>query len=165
MSGQARRVGIGVDLHRLVEGRPLLLGTVRIPHASGLAGHSDGDVLAHAVADALLGAAAEGEIGALFRDDDPRWAGIAGAEILGKVAAILRERGWSIGNVDAVVQAERPRLAPHREAMREGIAAALGVEAGRVSVKIKSNEGVGAIGRGEAIAAQAVALIEREPGA
>lgn len=160
MSSGEARTGIGTDLHRLVEGRSLWLGTIQIPHSHGLAGHSDGDALAHAISDALLGAAGLGEIGERFRDDDPHWEGLAGVDMLREVTALLREAGWGIGNVDAVVQAERPRLAPHREAMRRGLAAALGVEEERVSVKIKSNEGVDAIGRGEAIAAVAVARIE-----
>ncbi len=156
------RVGIGYDLHRLVPGRPLMLGAVEVPHTLGLLGHSDGDVLAHAIADALLGAAGLGEIGILFPDSDPQWKGIAGAALLTQVAARLGETGWRIGNVDSVVIAERPRLATHRTAMRDGLAAALGVDVDRISVKIKSNEGCGAIGRGEAIAAQAIARLTRD---
>lgn len=154
------RVGTGYDLHRLVPGRPLIIGTVNIPYTFGLFGHSDGDVLCHAIADALLGAAALGEIGILFPDSDPQWKGIAGGAILDRVVRLLAEKGFRIGNVDATVIAERPRLASHREGMVAGIAAALGVDPARVSVKIKSNEGVGAIGRGEAIAAQAAALVD-----
>jgi 2-C-methyl-D-erythritol 2,4-cyclodiphosphate synthase len=139
-----------------------MLGAVEVPHTFGLLGHSDGDVLAHAIADALLGAAGLGEIGILFPDSDPRWKGIAGAALLAQVAARLDEAGWRIGNVDSVVIAERPRLATHRTAMRDGLAAALGVDGDRISVKIKSNEGCGAIGRGEAIAAQAIARLTRD---
>ncbi len=153
------RVGIGYDLHRLVPGRPLYLGTVQVPYTFGLQGHSDGDVLSHAIADALLGAAALGEIGALFPDSDPRWKGIAGTEILSRVAYRLAEAGWRIGNIDAVLIAERPRLAPHGEAMAAGVASALRIDRSRVSIKLKSNEGLGAIGRAEAIAAQAIAHI------
>ena len=158
--GGRGRVGIGYDLHRLGEGRPLWLGAVRIPHDRGLVGHSDGDVLCHAIADAILGAAAFGEIGALFPDTDPRFEGIAGSEILREVASRLGAASLRLGNVDAVVIAEKPRLAAHRDAMRDAIALALGVEPTRVSIKIKSNEGCEAIGRGEAIAAQAVAWVE-----
>lgn len=156
------RVGIGYDLHRLAPGRALMLGTIEVPHTFGLLGHSDGDVLAHAIADALLGASGLGEIGAIFPDSDPRWKGLRGADLLAQVASRLRDGGWKIGNVDSVVIAERPRLAPHQAAMRDGLAAALGVGAALVSVKIKSNEGCGAIGRGEAIAAQAIARVTRE---
>ena len=154
------RVGIGTDLHRLVAGRPLRLGTVEIPFPEGLLGHSDGDVLCHAVADALLGATALGEIGSLFPDTDPQWEGIAGRELLARVRDLLDSNRWRIANVDAVVQAERPRLAPFRFEMITGIAAALRVDPSQVSVKIKSNEGVDAIGRGEAIGVQAIARIE-----
>lgn len=154
------RVGIGSDLHRLVEGRPLILGTVEIPFSHGLQGHSDADVLCHAVADALLGAAALGEIGSLFPDTDPKWKGLAGTTLLGEVAKLLRDAGWNITNIDSVITAERPRLAQHKEAMSAGVATALGVEISMVSVKIKSNEGVDAVGRGEAIASQAIVRIE-----
>jgi len=153
------RVGLGYDLHRLEAGRPLMLGTARIPHDRGLAGHSDGDVLCHAIADALLGASGLGEIGRLFPDTAPEWAGVSGAAILSRVSSLLADSGAVIENIDAVVIAERPRLAPHRDAMVSGIARALGIDEGGVSVKIKSNEGVDAIGGGEAIAAQAVSLV------
>ena len=154
------RVGIGTDLHRLVEGRPLWLGTVEIPFSHGLLGHSDGDVTCHAIADALLGATALGEIGRLFPDTDPQWKGLAGAVLLSHVRELLERNGWRIGNVDAVVQAQRPRLASFQETMVVGIAAALAIAADQVSVKIKSNEGVDAVGRGEAIAAHAIARVE-----
>lgn len=157
---RAPRVGIGTDLHRLVEGRSLLLGTVEIPFSHGLLGHSDGDALCHAIADALLGATALGEIGRLFPDNDPQWKGVSGAVLLSNVRELLQENGWEIANIDAVVQAERPRLAKFQEAMVAGIAVALGIDVNQVSVKIKSNEGVDAIGRGEAIAAQAIARVE-----
>jgi 2-C-methyl-D-erythritol 2,4-cyclodiphosphate synthase len=154
------RVGTGYDLHRLVPGRPLFIGTVQVPYTFGLFGHSDGDVLCHAIADALLGAAGLGEIGAHFPDSDPQWKGISGAAILDRIVTLLAEGGFRIGNVDATLIAERPRLAVHRDAMVAGIAGALGVEPARVSVKIKSNEGCDATGKGEAIAATAVALVE-----
>ena len=155
------RVGIGYDLHRLVPDRVLRLGTVEIPSPLGLEGHSDGDVVAHAVADALLGAASLGEIGIHFPPGDSRWEGVRGGTILSAVAGLLVSAGWIVGNVDAVVIAERPRLAAHRETMIAGIADALKVDPHRVSVKIKSNEESDAVGRGEAIAAHAVALIRR----
>lgn len=161
MSRGEGRVGLGADLHRLVEGRSLRLGTVEIPHAKGLLGHSDGDVLCHAIADALLGAAGLGEIGEIFPDDDPAFSGLAGAELLRRVGARVTGAGWRIVNVDAIVRAAAPRLSPHREAMLRGIAEALALEAGRVSLKIKSNEGCDAVGRGEAIDALAVARLER----
>jgi 2-C-methyl-D-erythritol 2,4-cyclodiphosphate synthase len=154
------RVGIGYDIHRLVPMRPLVIGTVDVPYTFGLLGHSDGDVLCHAVADALLGAAALGEIGTHFPDSDPRWKGVTGRTILESVAALLAEHGLRIGNIDAVVIAERPRLAAHRDAMVSGIAGALGIDPARVSVKIKSNEGCDAMGQGEAIAVHSIALIE-----
>ncbi len=153
------RVGHGYDLHRLVAGRPLWLGAVELPYERGLLGHSDGDCLCHAIADALLGAAALADIGHLFPDTDPACEGIAGAEILRRTVAHLTEAGWAITNVDATVIAEEPRLAPHIEAMRGAIAGALGVEPSRVGVKATTREGLGAIGAGEAIAAHAVCLL------
>lgn len=155
------RVGIGYDLHRMAPGRPLMLGTVEVPYTFGLQGHSDGDALAHAIADALLGAAGLGEIGALFPDSDTQWKGLRGADLLANVSSRLREAGWELGNIDSVVIAERPRLAAYQQAMRDGVARALGVPRDSVSVKIKSNEGCGAIGRGEAIASHAIARIVR----
>lgn len=155
------RVGVGYDLHRLVPGRPLFLGTVRIESDAGLFGHSDGDVLAHAVADALLGAAGLGEIGEVFPPGDPATAGIPGARILAEVAARTAAAGWAIANVNAVLVAERPRLAPHRQAMIDGLAGSLACDRSRVSIQIKSNEGVDAVGRAEAMAAHAVACIVR----
>jgi 2-C-methyl-D-erythritol 2,4-cyclodiphosphate synthase len=155
------RVGIGYDLHRMVPGRPLMLGTVEVPYTFGLYGHSDGDALAHAIADALLGAAGLGEIGTLFPDTDRQWKGVRGVDLLAAVASRLRDAGWQIGNVDSTVIAERPRLAAHQQAMRDGLARALALPVDAVSVKIKSNEGCGSIGRGEAIAAQAIARIVR----
>ena len=154
------RVGLGYDVHRLVEGRPLVLGGVTIPYPKGLLGHSDADVLVHAVADACLGAAGEGDIGRHFPDTDPRYAGIDSLRLLEAVVAILRHRGLSVSNVDAVVVAESPRLAPHIEDMNQNIAQVLQLPPGRVNVKATTTEGLGATGRGEGIAAQAVVLIQ-----
>ena len=153
------RIGQGYDVHRLVEGRRLILGGVELQYGRGLLGHSDADVLVHAIMDALLGAAALGDIGALFPDSDERYAGADSLALLGEVAALLREKGFEIGNIDATVVAERPKLAAHIPQMRENIARAAGVDAGRVSVKATTEEGLGFTGRGEGIAAQAVALV------
>jgi len=153
------RIGHGYDLHRLVPGRPLWLGAVELPFDRGLLGHSDGDVVCHAIADALLGAAALGDIGHLFPDTDPAIAGIAGAEILRRTTSRIAERGWAITNVDTTVIAEAPRLAPHIEAMRTAIAAALHLDPERVSVKATTTERLGATGSGDAIAAHAVCLL------
>jgi 2-C-methyl-D-erythritol 4-phosphate cytidylyltransferase/2-C-methyl-D-erythritol 2,4-cyclodiphosphate synthase len=155
----ATRVGTGYDLHRLVEGRPLVLGGVVVPSEKGLAGHSDADVLAHAITDAVLGAVARGDIGRHFPDTDPQWKGAASMAMLAHAVALAREAGFDVVNVDAVVVAERPKLAPHLEAIRASLAAVLGVETARVSVKGKTNEGVDAIGRGEAMAVHAVVLL------
>ncbi len=153
------RIGQGVDAHRLAPGRPLLLGGVEIPHPRGLEGHSDGDVLLHALASALLGALGDGDLGRHFPSSDLRLAGISSGVILGEVAARVRAAGFAIGNVDATVIAQEPRLAPHLEKMQASVAALLGVETGRVNVKATSTDGLGAIGRGEGIAAQAVVLL------
>lgn len=152
--------GIGWDCHRLVEGRPLVLGGVRIEHDRGPAGHSDADVLTHAVMDALLGAAGLGDIGDLFPDTDERWRGADSIELLANVRRRVAEAGLAIVNVDATVICERPRLAPHRDAMRRRLAAASGLEAGAVNVKFTTNERIGFLGRGEGIAAMAVATVE-----
>ncbi|MEW5984399.1 MAG: 2-C-methyl-D-erythritol 4-phosphate cytidylyltransferase [Acidobacteriota bacterium] len=153
------RVGTGYDLHRLVEGRPLVLGGVPVPFDRGLAGHSDADVLAHAITDAILGACAQGDIGRHFPDTDPRWRGADSLTMLAHAAALARGSGFDIENVDAVVIAERPRLQPHLNAIRAKLAATLAVGPERVSVKGKTNEGVGELGRSEAIAVHAVALV------
>ncbi len=155
------RIGQGFDVHRLVSGRALVLGGVRIPHYRGLAGHSDGDVLAHAVADALLGALGEGDLGRHFPSSDERWRDAAGAVFLADVTARVAQAGLAIANVDATLVAQEPRLAPYQTQIREGLAKQLGLDAARVSVKLKSTDGLGAIGRGEGIAAQAVVLLER----
>ncbi|MFO7171571.1 MAG: 2-C-methyl-D-erythritol 2,4-cyclodiphosphate synthase [Bacillota bacterium] len=156
------RVGIGYDAHRLVPGRPLVLGGVTIPSEVGLEGHSDADVLTHAVMDALLGAAGLRDIGHHFPDTDPSLAGAYSLGLLARVRGLLREQGWRPVNIDATLIAERPRIAPYREAMRNCLAQALGLSPGDVSLKATTNEGLGALGRGEGIAAIAVALIARE---
>ena len=158
-AGLTPRAGTGYDLHRLVEGRPLVIGGVAIPFEKGALGHSDADVACHAASDAVLGAACLGDIGRHFPDTDPRWKGASSVELLRQAAALVREAGHEIVNVDVVVVLERPKIAPHLPAIRDGLAAALGIPAGRVSVKGKTNEGMDAIGRGEAIAAHAVALV------
>lgn len=156
------RIGHGYDVHRLTEGRKLILGGVEIPFEKGLLGHSDADVLSHAVMDALLGAAALGDIGQLFPDSDPAYEGADSLLLLRKVADVLAEHGYAVGNVDATVLAQRPKLAPHIPEMRERLAAAMGVEPGRVSVKATTEEGLGFTGAGEGIAAHAVSLLNEK---
>lgn len=153
------RVGLGYDLHRTAAGRRLVLGGVHVPHDRGLAGHSDADAVCHALIDAILGAAAAGDVGRHFSDRDPRWKGASSIDLLKRAVAVVRERGFAVGNADVVVVAERPRIGPHASAMQERLAAALGVEAAAVSVKAKTGEGMDAVGRGEAIAAHAVATL------
>ena len=153
------RIGQGVDAHRLVPGRPLRLGGVEIPSERGLEGHSDGDVLLHAVASALLGALGDGDLGTHFPSSDPALAGIASRVIVEQVAEKVRRAGLAVGNVDATVVAQAPRLAPHLEKMRASLADLLGVERSRVNVKATSTDGLGTLGRGEGIAALAVALL------
>lgn len=155
------RIGHGYDVHRLTEGRKLILGGVEIPYEKGLLGHSDADVLTHAVMDALLGAAALGDIGKLFPDTDAAYAGISSILLLERVWERLTEAGWSVVNIDATVLAQAPKLAPHRERMRENLAHALCVEISRVSVKATTEEGLGFTGEGLGIAAHAVALLEK----
>jgi 2-C-methyl-D-erythritol 4-phosphate cytidylyltransferase / 2-C-methyl-D-erythritol 2,4-cyclodiphosphate synthase len=153
------RAGIGYDLHRLVADRPLILGGVTIPFDRGLQGHSDADAVCHAIIDAILGAAGAGDIGRHFPDSDQTWRGASSIDLLRRAAEILRGTGLEVGNVDATVIAEQPKLGPHVEAMRANVARALGIAPDRVSIKGKTNEGVGEIGRGEAIAVHAVALV------
>ena len=157
--GMVTRVGIGYDLHQLVAGRPLILGGVRIPHDRGLLGHSDADAVCHAVVDAVLGAAAAGDIGRHFPDSDDRWKGVSSLDLLERARTIINDRGFFVRNIDVVVIAERPKLGAYLEDMRAHVARAAGVERDRVSIKGKTNEGVDAIGRGEAIGVQAVATV------
>ena len=155
------RVGHGYDVHRLVEGRALILGGVTVPFDRGLLGHSDADVLTHAVMDALLGAAALGDIGKLFPDSDEVYAGADSIALLERVTALLREHGWQVGNVDATVVAQAPKLAPYIPEMRRRLAGAMGLDVDCVSVKATTEERLGFTGSGEGMAAHAVALIER----
>lgn len=157
------RIGHGYDVHKLAEGRHLVLGGVDIPHEKGLLGHSDADVLTHAVMDALLGALALGDIGQHFPDTDPRYEGADSLVLLGHVTALLRELGFRVGNVDATVLAQAPKLAPHIPAMRENLARAMGADVSQVSVKATTEEGLGFTGRKEGIAAHAVALLLENP--
>ena len=160
------RVGIGYDVHPFVDGRPLVLGGETLPGSRGLLGHSDADALSHALADALLGALALGDLGAHFPDSDPRWKGANSLALLAQVAAMVHARGYVVGNVDATVLTEAPRLAPHVEAMRANLARALGVEVTQVSVKATRPEGLGSLGKGEGLAVWAVAvLVPRGPAA
>ena len=154
------RIGHGYDVHKLVPGRDLILGGVKLDHELGLLGHSDADVLAHAVMDALLGAAALGDIGQMFPDSDPRYAGADSLALLERVTARLNAAGYRVGNVDATVIAQKPKLAPHIPQMRENLARAMGVDPGRVSVKATTEERLGFTGREEGVAAHAVALVE-----
>lgn len=155
------RIGHGYDVHRLVEGRALILGGVEIPYTLGLLGHSDADVLTHAVMDALLGAAGLGDIGRHFPDTDEQYRGISSLLLLTHVRQLLTENGWRPGNLDATVIAQRPKLAPYLEAIRQNLAAVLGIAPDCVNVKATTEEGLGFSGRGEGIAAHAVALIAR----
>jgi 2-C-methyl-D-erythritol 2,4-cyclodiphosphate synthase len=154
------RIGTGYDSHRLAEGRKLILGGVEIPHDKGLLGHSDGDALTHAIIDALLGAAGLGDIGKHFPDTDPRYKDADSIGLLKKVKSLLSEKGFAVVNVDSTVIAEAPKLAPYIDVMKKNLSAALGTDA--VSIKAKSNEGMGFAGRGEGIAAMAVCLVEEK---
>ena len=154
------RIGHGYDVHRLTEGRRLILGGVDIPWEKGLLGHSDADVLTHAVMDALLGAAGLGDIGKHFPDTDPAYKGADSLKLLERVVVLLEERGFAVGNVDATVLAQRPKLAPYIPKMRENLARVMGVDPSRVNVKATTEEGLGFTGSGEGMAAHAVALIE-----
>lgn len=154
------RIGIGYDVHRLAEGRELILGGVKIEYDYGLLGHSDADVLIHAVMDALLGAAALGDIGMHFPDTDEKYHGISSVKLLAYVAELLKEKGYEVGNVDALIVAQRPKLAPYIQQMRETIAATLAVGVDRVSVKATTEEGLGFTGEGRGISCQAVCMLE-----
>ena len=160
MTGELR-VGIGVDAHALSADVPLVLGGVAFPGERGLVGHSDGDVVAHALIDALLGAAALGDIGELFPSGDPQWEGASSLDLLGRAYANVRDAGWELVNADCVLIGESPRIASTRDAMRKRLADAIAVEAERVSVRATTTDGLGFTGRGEGVAAQAVALIRR----
>jgi len=157
------RIGTGFDVHRLVEGRPCRLGGVLLPHDRGPAGHSDGDAVLHAIADALLGAAGLDDLGTLFPDRDPRWKDAESGELLAEVLRRVKAAGFRVGNVDVVIATEGPRIAPHRPAMRAAIAALLEVESERVNLKGKSLEGLGALAGGAGVAVQAVALLLEAP--
>ena len=154
------RVGIGYDSHRFEEGRPLVLGGIRIPHPRGLAGHSDADAVAHALIDAILGAAAAGDIGQHFPDTDPKWKGADSMALLRSAHQLVRERGYALAQADLTIITEQPQLGPHLAAMAAKLAERLGAPPGSVSVKAKTNEGMGFIGRGEGIAVIAVATLE-----
>ena len=155
------RIGIGHDTHRLVAGRPLVLGGVEVEAERGAEGHSDADALAHAVTDAILGALCEGDLGVHFPDRDPRWKDADSLQLLARVMWLAGERGYAVVNVDATVMLERPRLRPHIAEMRAKLAGVLGVEVNRVSVKAKTGEGLDAVGEGLAVAAQAVVLLTK----
>ena len=156
------RIGQGFDIHRLVPGRPLMLGGIRIPSEAGLLGHSDADVLLHAVTDALLGALGLGDLGQWFPDTDPRYRNIASSILLETVLCAPQAQGWTLVNLDTTILAERPRLAPHIPAIRNSVAALFKAETGQVSVKAATMEGLDSIGRGEAIGVQAVLLLSRD---
>ena len=153
------RIGHGYDVHRLVEGRKLIMGGVEIPYEKGLLGHSDADVLAHAIMDALLGAAALGDIGKLFPDNDPAFEGADSMKLMEKVVAVLAEKGWKIGNIDSTVIAQRPKLAPFIPRMRERMAQVCGIDLEQISVKATTEEKLGFTGSGEGIAAHAVCIL------
>lgn len=156
------RVGMGYDVHKLTEGRDLILGGVKIPWEKGLLGHSDADVLIHAVMDALLGASALGDIGKHFPDTDPAYKGISSLKLLEYVMDLLEKNGFSVGNVDAVIIAQKPKMAPHIPQMRKNLAEAMRIPEARVNVKATTEEGLGFTGRGEGIASQAVCLLEEK---
>lgn len=154
------RAGLGYDVHKLVEGRDLILGGVKIPYEKGLLGHSDADVLLHAIMDALLGAAALGDIGTHFPDTDERYRGISSVRLLAYVDQLLEENGYSVGNIDATIIAQRPKMAPYIQKIRENIANTLGLELNQVNIKATTEEGLGFTGSGDGISAQAVCILE-----
>jgi len=163
MTSLALRIGNGYDIHRLVAGRPLILGGVTLPHDRGLDGHSDADVLTHAIMDALLGALSLGDIGLYFPPGDPQWAGADSLKLLAQVNAMVQERGWTVANVDTVIVAEQPKMKPYIDAMRTKLAAVLGLAPSQVGVKATTNEGLGPVGRQEGIAVHAVVLLIQAP--
>ena len=156
------RIGQGYDVHKLVPSRPLVLGGVTVPYEYGLLGHSDADVLLHAVMDALLGAVAAGDIGKHFPDTDPRYSGVSSMKLLSEVLSLVAEKGYAVGNIDATVVAQKPKLSPYIAVMRESIAHAVGLTTDHISVKATTEEGLGFTGNGEGIAAHAVALLVRK---
>ncbi len=158
------RVGMGYDVHKLTEGRDLILGGVKIPWEKGLLGHSDADVLVHAVMDALLGAAALGDIGQHFPDTDPAYKGISSLKLLEQVTALLAKEGYEVGNIDATIIAQKPKMAPHIQEMRVNMAKAMGIQEQRLNIKATTEEGLGFTGRGEGIASQAVCLLHKTTG-
>ena len=153
------RIGMGYDVHKLVENRDLILGGVKIPYEKGLLGHSDADVLLHAIMDALLGAAALGDIGKHFPDTDPAYKGISSIKLLVHVAELLRKQEYAVGNIDATVIAQKPKMAPHIPQMRKNMADALGISESKINIKATTEEGLGFTGRGEGIASQAICLL------
>jgi len=157
----ALRIGNGYDIHRLVPDRPLILGGIKIEHSLGLLGHSDADVLTHAIMDAMLGALSLGDIGLYFPPSDPQWAGADSLKLLAQVHGMVRDRGWQIGNIDSVVIAERPKLKPHIPAMRDRLAAVLGLSPDQIGIKATTNEKLDAVGQEAGIAAYAVTLLEK----
>jgi 2-C-methyl-D-erythritol 2,4-cyclodiphosphate synthase len=157
------RIGNGYDIHQLVPDRALILGGVNIPHELGLLGHSDADVLTHAIMDAMLGALSLGDIGLYFPPSDPKWAGADSLKLLAQVHHLIQERGWEVGNIDSVVVAERPRLKPHISAMRDRLAQVLQIPGDRIGIKATTNEKLGPVGREEGIAAYAVTLLVAQP--
>lgn len=159
----AIRIGNGYDIHRLVPERPLILGGVKIPHDLGLLGHSDADVLTHAIMDAMLGALSLGDIGHYFPPSDPQWAGADSLKLLGQVNQLVHDQGWHIGNIDSVIVAERPKLKPHIVAMRDRLAEVLNLQVNQVGIKATTNEKLDATGREEGIAAYAVVLLTTAP--
>ena len=154
------RIGMGYDVHKLVENRDLILGGVKIPYEKGLLGHSDADVLLHAIMDALLGAAALGDIGKHFPDTDPAYKGASSMELLKQVGALIEQKLYVVGNIDATIIAQRPKMAPHIEKMRENVAEALGIEKDQINIKATTEEGLGFTGSGEGISSQAIAALE-----
>ena len=155
------RIGNGYDLHRLVEGRKLILGGVDIPHTKGLLGHSDADALTHAIMDALLGALSLGDIGLYFPPSDPKWAGADSQKLLEQVYQLVRDRGWQVSNIDTVVVAEQPKLKPHIQTMRDRLANTLNLQPDQIGIKATTNEKLGPVGQEEAICAYAVALLQK----
>jgi 2-C-methyl-D-erythritol 2,4-cyclodiphosphate synthase len=156
------RIGIGYDIHKLVPDRPLVLGGVNVPHSAGLQGHSDADALIHSICDAILGALAEGDIGMRFPDTDPKYKDISSKELLRDVKALMEEKGFEVSNLDCVVVAEEPKITPYRGKMIEAISGILQIPSDLVSVKAKTSEGMGEIGRGEAIAAHSIVLLSKK---